>query len=159
MVHAETHDGLMTRQRAAAPSFPRWTAFYRWALPVYWVALFIGTHIPKVSLGRRTPENADKLVHLVVFGLLAFLWWRFVQVRRGRVDELFPWIAVVVLAAYAVVDESLQELVGRSFEFYDWIADVSGAIIVLAALEWRRRASERRGQAAPVPAAADADGS
>lgn len=158
MAHAETHDGFMTQAGRGAPTLSRWAGLYRWALPVYWVALFVATHLPKVSLGRRAPENADKVIHFTVYGLLAFLWWRHVQVRRGRVDELFPWIAVVVIAVYAVADEILQELVGRSFEFYDWLADVCGAVAVLTVMGWRRRAAAPRDRASSAPKAAGSDG-
>lgn len=141
-------------------SFPRWAVLYRWALPVYWAALFTATHIPKVPFADRAPQRTDKVVHFVVFAMLAFLLWRFHQVRRGRVGELFVWVATVVIATYAAADEILQEFVGRSLEFYDWLADVSGAVMVLAVLEWRRRRAAAASElVTSIDSSASADGS
>jgi VanZ family protein len=53
------------------------------------------------------------------------------------------WSALAVLVLYAALDEWLQGFIGRSAALTDWLADVLGAVLVLAVLEWRRRAAAR----------------
>lgn len=127
---------------AGADSWRRW---YRRALPAYWVFLFCATHFPKLELPGAVPQS-DKLLHVVAYGLLAFLFWRFAEARRRPLPGHFVWIALAVLALYAVLDEWLQSFVGRSASLLDWLADVLGIGLVLAMLEWRRRVAAAAAQ-------------
>lgn len=127
-----------------------WTHWYRRALPAYWIFLFCATHLPALRL--ETP-GGDKSVHLVAFGLLAFLFWRFAEALGGPLSRRFVWIAGFWLVAYAAFDEYLQQFVGRGTELLDWLCDAAGIVLVLALLEWRRRkaASRREQSVAKVP--------
>jgi VanZ family protein len=116
-----------------------WERWYRRVLPAYWVFLFCATHFPGLRVDTRVPQF-DKLAHFVAYGLLAFLLWRFGETFGRPVSAWFAWIALLWLAAYAAVDEYLQSLVGRSASWLDWLCDVTGSAIVLAIMEWRRRA-------------------
>ncbi|MEX2290969.1 MAG: VanZ family protein [Mycobacteriales bacterium] len=65
-------------------------------------------------------EGSDKVVHLVLFGLLAATTrWRFGPQRRG----------LVAVVAYAAGSEVVQAalLTNRSGEAYDVVADLLGA--------------------------------
>lgn len=115
-----------------------WSRWYRSALPAYWVTLFALTHFPELRLNAPI-RDPDKLAHIGAFGLLAFLFWRFVETIRYPLSGRFVWIAGVWLVAYAAFDEYLQQFVGRSTNFGDWLCDVVGIGVVLALLEWRRR--------------------
>lgn len=117
-----------------------WRRWYRHALPAYWVFLFTSTHLPRLRVPLPTPA-ADKVLHLAAFGLLAFLFWRCAEAIRRPVSPTFVWFALIVLAAYAAVDEYLQSFVGRSADLADWLANVVGIGAVLGVLEWRRRRS------------------
>ncbi len=73
--------------------------------------------------------NADKLVHLVCFGGLAF-WVGF------GVEGLSPkrlWqilLPVIIVSVYGVVDEVHQSFVaGRTASVFDWLADTIGAVM------------------------------
>ncbi len=73
--------------------------------------------------------NADKLVHLVCFGGLAF-WVAF------GVEGLSPkrlWqilLPVIIVSVYGVVDEVHQSFVaGRTASVFDWLADTIGAVM------------------------------
>lgn len=71
--------------------------------------------------GARLP-GADKVVHVVLFALLAATArWRF---GAGR------WLLGVVVG-YAVASEVVQAnlLPGRSGDVYDVLADVAGAVV------------------------------
>lgn len=133
-----------------------WKRWYRRALPAYWVFLFLLTHFPSLTL-RGAPPQTDKIAHVAAFGLLAFLFWRFAETFSRPLPPTFVWIAGVALVAYAAVDEFLQRFVNRGPDITDWLADAAGIVVVLAALEWRRRRGERgAGQRPPADASGDA---
>jgi len=93
-------------------------------LLVYWLAMFVGTHIPR-SVTPPGPSGFDKLLHLAGFGGLAWLLaWTVSRHRRLPIARLIGLFCVV--AAYGVVDELTQIPVGRDGSVYDWLADLMG---------------------------------
>jgi VanZ family protein len=124
-----------------------WERFFRWALPVYWILLFAATHYPAPP-GLVPIPQSDKVMHFVCFGLLGLLFWLYAESGGRRVTARFVWIALVVLAAYAALDEYLQQFVNRVTSLADWLADVAGITVVLLLLELRRR---RRSAAQVTP--------
>ncbi len=76
------------------------------------------------------------LLEYGVFGLLLANWGRLEFTSSSRV-----WIVLVVAALFALSDEFHQLLVGRSCEFYDWLADMVGVSLALGftSLYYRRR--------------------
>ena len=102
-------------------------------LAVYWLTLVTATHWPLRFLPRDKPLLAsDKLLHFSAYAGLAFLLSLVVYLRRpsslglslGKVACV--WVVVVVSG---LCDEFTQPLVGRDFEWYDWLADsVGGAV-------------------------------
>lgn len=127
----------MTAQ-AAGLGTSRWAHWYQRALPAYWIFLFCLTHFPRleVDLGVRP---SDKAAHVVAFALLAFLFWRFAEATYRQLSGRFVWYAAAWLGAYASLDEWLQQFVGRETDLIDWLCNLTGIAIVLAALEYRRR--------------------
>jgi VanZ family protein len=111
-------------------------------LAVYWLAIFIATHLPKVGLPNIT--NIDKVLHFGVFSILAFLmaWAIPTQMRRPRWNVL---VAAVVCVSYAAIDEFSQIPVGRQADVMDWLADVAGVTfgltvyLISRTLLWRRQ--------------------
>ena len=109
---------------------------------VYWVALFVMTHLPPSRL-PRSPGN-DKLKHFASYLVLSFLlgatlWHAFPSRRRWT-----PLLVVLAAMAYGVFDEVTQLAVGRSCELNDWLADVGGAASAGAALYLFQVFSARR---------------
>jgi VanZ family protein len=124
----------------------RWDRWYRRTLPAYWVFLFCATHFPGLRIHGPVP-HPDVLAHLVAFGLLAFLFWRFVESFGRPLSGRFVWIAALWLGAYATLDEYLQQFVNRGTDVWDWLANLVGVTSVLAVLEWRRRTRRPRADA------------
>lgn len=126
----------MVPEETNSPSNGGWR--WGWILAVYWIAIFTATHLPP-----RTPilpgGNLDKVAHLTAYALLAFLiasYWQSSAGWLGR--EHFLWI-VVICSLYGIIDELLQIPVGRIASVFDWIADVLGAFLGVAAFAaWRR---------------------
>jgi VanZ family protein len=99
-------------------------------LVCYWVALFLGTHWPRAHEVLRIGAS-DKALHFCAYfglallvGLNWTLWTDFGWRQRG--------IALLLVAAFGVFDELTQIPVGRDASIYDWLADLTGAIMGLA---------------------------
>lgn len=117
-------------------------------LALYWLALFVGTHIPNPQ--DFLPEDvSDKTLHLLAYAGLATL-----LLVRERLVEWVTWgrglTLLAVVVAYGALDELLQAIpsLNRTADFGDWAADVLGASTALAVfllVQWTlRRLSEVR---------------
>ncbi len=113
----------------------------RWVPPALWALLIlVATSWPNPDPPDVGPHS-DKVTHLVLYGVLAFL--------LGRADPLLSAGSLRILAAiagvsaFAAVDEWHQRFVpGRSASVADWQADTAGAVLgflLVAAL--RRRST------------------
>lgn len=74
--------------------------------------------------------HLDKWIHLLLFGILTFLWCRAFLARPGK----WLFIVIAVLAAvYGIAMEFVQEwwIPNRSFEMIDIFADLGGAVLGL----------------------------
>jgi VanZ family protein len=98
-------------------------------LSLYWLSLFVGTHIPRVP--QVLAEKGDKTLHLCAYGGLAalLLCWR---LSKGPVSIRSVAMIWLIVAGYGIFDEVTQPLTGRFCEFADWVADVIGATIAIA---------------------------
>ncbi len=120
-------------------------------LIAYWLAMFVATHVPRVPRELSLMPGGDKSQHLIAYAGLAFL----IGSRQSFGDSLGRKRALFVfgiVALYGVIDELTQIPVGRTADVYDWLADVTGAVVglgLLAALRaaLSRRAESRRGSA------------
>lgn len=94
----------------------------------YWCMLAVVMHVPITRVRHLPIEQGDKVIHFVLYFLLAWLGGR--HLRAGRpaspVLSLLTWTAVY--AVYAALDEWLQAFVGRTMSFGDWLADLGGIV-------------------------------
>ena len=103
----------------------------RWAiiaLSVYWVLLFIGTHIPARHLVQIRAN--DKFLHAGAFAGLSFLLAWAIPTRKVRSINVL--IALFVTIVYAGIDELLQIPVGRTADWLDFYADIAGITMGLS---------------------------
>jgi VanZ family protein len=112
-----------------------------WWPPAAWaVCILVATWIPGAMVPRiPAPDGTDKLVHFIFFVVLGFLIQRALGLQRNV--RLTAYV-ILALAAFAALDEFVQQFIpGRDMELFDWIADVSGAIVgvVIARLTLERR--------------------
>ena len=101
------------------------------ALGLFWLALFTGTHLPPTTHIPMQPNWGDKALHFSAYLLLALLLATVWELAGGVLTMrhlVFAWLAIL---AYGAFDELSQMLVGRDCEFFDWIADATGAAIGL----------------------------
>jgi VanZ family protein len=104
-------------------------------LAIYWLALFVSTHLPQAT--PLVPGNQiDKLVHMAAYAVLAGLFAATWQHSSGQLIAPHLRAAWIAIALYAAVDEWTQTFVGRDASAIDWLADVAGAAMGLALFGW-----------------------
>src|SRR5688572_7894608 len=100
------------------------------ALAVYWIALFVGTHIP-IDRVPSAVGSADKLAHLGAFAVLAFIFATTWQLSAGHLMSRHLVWSWIVIAIYGGFEEITQPIVGRVASVVDLLADVTGAALGL----------------------------
>jgi len=104
------------------------------------ITIFVLSSIPGDDLPDLHFRAADKVAHLLIFGILAVLIFRSFE-NAGNIffRDNARMLAIACTILYGAVDELHQLLtVGRSASFWDWIADIAGAIILVSAYETLR---------------------
>jgi VanZ family protein len=113
----------------------------------YFIALFVGTHIPRVPQGL-TPGLSDKHLHFLAYGGLALL-----IAARSSFSRRMTWrhhaLLWLIIAGYGALDELLQIPVGRDAEVADWLMDIAGAATGLLACAFFTRWVSSRSFAKP----------
>lgn len=96
---------------------------------VYWVAMFVATHLPP----SRMPKThiSDKSAHFFAYATLAALLLLSLRLL-GLGPRVAAWTTVAVCFVYGAIDELLQPLVGRICSFDDWIANAAGTVTVVS---------------------------
>jgi VanZ family protein len=125
------------------------------SLVAYWCLLFIATHIPKPP--SIHVQHIDKVFHFAAYAGLAFLLaWSLPTIPGHRYLNIL--LAALIAMSYGVIDECLQIPVGRTADFYDWIADSAGAIFGLITYAIMRSWLTTRGKSrlAPSPTTLEA---
>lgn len=121
------------------PVLARWLAASVWAAFI-WLSL---TFSPRPGgdpgwldelLARLAPlvegTGADKLVHAVLFAVLAFLVLRSLR-AAGPIPRVWRVAVVVVVALYGGLTEWVQaSLPARTASWGDFVADLAGAAVV-----------------------------
>ncbi len=118
----------------------------RWAratLVLYWIALAVVTHWPRLDLPNPEVFDGlllDKLTHFASFLILMGLAQAASLAGRGRSLWRNYAFAAMIVAAYAVIDESTQPWFARTFDPIDLVADllavacVGGAMLLWSAV-------------------------
>jgi len=115
---------IMTDQ----PSTDRRKQLRRYLWPAWWVLMFVATHLPKIPAPPVGIRNADKVVHFLLYFVLAMLGGR-ALIGAGRIKgfgTLLTWAGVCLI--YAAMDEWLQQFVNRTPSVHDWLADAAGVM-------------------------------
>ena len=110
----------------------------RWLPPALWAAALVtATSVPVPVVAA--PDGTDKVVHLLLYGILAALVARAVGPSARRLDRAL--LIVVGVSLFGYVDEWHQQFIpGRSRDNLDWAADsVGGVTGLLLSSALRRR--------------------
>ncbi|GBE29607.1 MAG TPA: VanZ family protein [Bacteroidetes bacterium] len=107
-----------------------------WLALAWAVFLFVLSSIPSDAFPElKEPLGFDKLIHLLLYGVLGAL-----GLRGWPGRNISPWIVFVFCVGYGVTDELHQYFVpGRTPDIWDWLADTVGSLIgVLGMWGWMR---------------------
>ncbi|MFV1967017.1 MAG: VanZ family protein [Pirellulaceae bacterium] len=96
-------------------------------LVMYWIALFLGTHLPV----RGVSTVNDKTLHFLAFAGLSFLLaW---AVAAFRPTWRLLVFVLVITVTYGAFDEVTQMLVPRRHaDIWDWMANIVGGSVGIA---------------------------
>ena len=95
-----------------------------YAVLAYVAVIFLVSLIPGKALGRGISIN-DKLLHMLMFGILGFL------AAFSERKKAVMW-AVLLIVTVAALSEGLQRFApGRDPDMWDFVSDVTGGILVL----------------------------
>lgn len=97
-------------------------------LILWWGFIFTLTSLPGTSLPKNSMIGIDKLVHLVMYGGLSF-FLTIVLSNRGLRDLKLLASVILITLAYSYFDEWHQPFVGRTFSYYDIIANMVGVLM------------------------------
>ena len=99
---------------------------------VFWLILIsLASSIPSINIVNNTVIGADKLIHLGVFAVFAYLIFGALR-EMGKHLGIKIFIVLVSLAtiSFGFIDEYHQSfVVGRIFSLWDLLADAIGGII------------------------------
>jgi len=102
-------------------------------------AILVASHLPKGILPSFGIHY--RIQHAVAYGLLAALC---LAATRGRGGPLGALLAVAAVAVVGALDEATQPVFGRQGNLLDWLTDLVGACLAVAAwlaIRWRRSAA------------------
>lgn len=117
--------------------------------------LILLTHIPNPFPHCGEPEHWDKLVHFGLYATLAGLALRVVTWRAlsiwgtaegGGATFLRCAGVLVCVVAFGLLDEATQPFTSRDFDWFDWLADGTGALCGILCYEIARRRLEGVGK-------------
>jgi VanZ family protein len=113
--------------RSATQRLKRIAARARTLAIVYFLVLFVGTHIPLDPV-EAVATTSDKWLHFGGYAVLTVLvlggWELTIGVLQPK-HYFAVWLAGVM---YGVFDEVSQTPVGRNCDMNDWAADVLGVV-------------------------------
>ena len=104
-------------------------------LCVYWVGIFIASHIPKPYVPKGWDVSGMRL-HAGAYFVLALLVFVNARLfRRVSLTSKKTWLLVGVIAAYAGLDEFLQVFAeGRHGSPVDWAINMAGCLFCVGLL-------------------------
>ena len=116
--------------------------YYQFPAILYALLIFAVSNISNLSITKLLKWQ-DKVLHFLEYGLFAFFLLRALAnsvTRFWKKNSYRLTLALGVL--YALSDELHQNFVlGRTVEFYDFLADVSGVVFALVCIKiyWMKK--------------------
>ncbi len=116
--------------------------FLKYHLPaILYGGLILGlSSLSHLNLPRIRSVQLDKILHFTEYAIFSALVFRsFSHFPRSLSPRLAALLAFLVRVIFALVDETYQGFVpGRHRDWSDFAADLSGAVLILILLSWRR---------------------
>ena len=98
---------------------------------LYFVTLFVSTHMPIPELVYRA-KVSDKWLHFLAYLNLIFLmWFSFFPDKKANWRKLAVWLIFLGAIICGGIDELSQPYTGRTCDFWDFTADAEGVSVGL----------------------------
>jgi len=106
---------------------------------IWLIAIFIESSFPSSAYPEVNIFQADKIVHIGIYGLLGLLSY-ISLIHQRKIKTLYTnpllW-TVLICSLYGASDEFHQYFVpGRDCEFFDWVGDTVGAVLAVLAIKY-----------------------
>jgi len=115
------------------------TKYIHYGLIFFCLLIFTESSIPGDKLPKAEFEYSDKFIHAAIYFILYILFFYSLkyQTKSVKLHRFSFEFALIFTVLYGATDEIHQYFVpNRSCEFYDWIADIAGAVIGLIAVKY-----------------------
>ncbi len=112
---------------------------YQIALVFYLLLIFILSSIPGDDFPKVDFEFSDKIVHIIIYSILFLLFFYSLknQSKYTKLQKYAPEFSFLFTALYGITDELHQYFVPkRSCDFYDWFADLTGALLMYMVIKF-----------------------
>lgn len=106
------------------------TTYVYWLPPLIWMGLLL--YVLTKSVDPETvghlPAHTDKVVHFIIFAILAWLWYPALRIASAWPVKRAVWVGFALAVAYGAFTEYVQtHLAHRSGEWADVLANTLGA--------------------------------
>lgn len=106
------------------------------------IAIFIESSLPSDFYPDTNFEFSDKIAHIIIYFLLYFCFY-YSFINQDKFPNFKKFVLLYSLfftAIYGASDEFHQYfVVNRTCDFYDWLADLSGALVALTTIYFLRK--------------------
>ena len=133
---------MPTSPITAAQRLKRIAARARTLAIVYFLLLFVATHLPSVETASIT-DLSDKWLHFGGYAALTVLVLTGWELTIGALEPKHYFAVWLAGTLYGAFDEVTQTPVGRICDMNDWMADVLGVVCGLVAFRIGRAALHR----------------
>ena len=109
--------------------YSKWPAII-WSAFIFVLLLMPMNRFPEK--GWISIPHLDKIIHLFLFAVFAFLWNAYLKNKKRFENKSYRVMLIILLiAAYGLLLEYLQQFAGRSFDMYDLLADIGGGVLLM----------------------------
>jgi len=133
---------MPTSPTTTAQRLKRIAARARTLAIVYFLLLFVATHLPSVETASIT-DLSDKWLHFGGYATLTVLVLTGWELTIGALEPKHYFAVWLAGTLYGAFDEVTQTHVGRVCDMNDWIADVLGVVCGLVAFRLGRAGLHR----------------
>jgi len=124
---------LVAYMKLIEPFFKSFIPAFTWWLVVLVLMCTPGRDLPDLGFWAEL-INLDKIIHVTVFGLMAFLFMlpftSKKNLEKRQLKQIFLKIAICT-AIWGLTTEFIQDffIPGRTFDLLDFVADAAGGLV------------------------------
>jgi VanZ family protein len=116
----------------------------------YAALIFILSSIPHLTPPKLEFILFDKVIHFILYSFLSYLlFFAFFKTQKSLFHKNAHLFSISIGILYALTDELHQKFVpGRSCDFFDFLADGIGVVLIQIILWWRYKTKTKKDEPA-----------